>query len=286
MMLTSSHFNNPKTKIGLTFEDTNMLANLTVADEVNQNLTPAKKELLLCHWKLGHADMQRVQMMIRTPQDTSPHEQILFPKVKTASSCEHPLCAACRFAKPTRRNPGTIQGLDSSNRDLSQGNMQPRTKVSIDQYISGLPGRLTHTRGKEDKKTQYNGGTLFVDHYSGYIHHKNQVSLRIGETLKGKHNFECFSKQFNVKIKHYHADNAPFGANELKVDIANQDQELTFSGVGAHHKNGVAERSIRMVTQWAREMLLHSILHNFPLEQHATACGADRGFHLNEVSKL
>jgi hypothetical protein len=85
--------------------------------------------------------------------------------------------------------------------------------------------------------------------------------LRIGETLKGKHNFECFSKQFNVKIKHYHADNAPFGANEFKADIANQDQEQTFSVVGAHHQNGVAERSIRTVTQWARAMLLHSILH-------------------------
>jgi hypothetical protein len=154
IMLTSSHFNNPTTKIGLTFEDANMLANLTVADEVNQNLTAAKKELLLWPWKLGHADMQRVQIMILTPQDTSLHEQILFPKVKTASSCDHPLCAACRFAKPTRRNPGTIQGIYSSNRDLSQGNMQPGTNKYIDQYISGLPGRLTHTTGKEGKKTR------------------------------------------------------------------------------------------------------------------------------------
>jgi hypothetical protein len=43
MMLTSSHINNPTTKVGLTFEETNMLANLTVADEVNQNITAAKK---------------------------------------------------------------------------------------------------------------------------------------------------------------------------------------------------------------------------------------------------
>jgi hypothetical protein len=96
---------------------------------------------------------------------------------------------------------------------------------------------------------------------SGWQSYKNQVSLRIGETLKGKHNFECFAKQFNVNINHYHADNAPFGANEFKADIANQDQALTFSGVGAHHQNGVEERSIRTVTQWARAMLLHSILH-------------------------
>jgi hypothetical protein len=70
-----------------------------------------------------------------------------------------------------------------------------------------------------------------------HIHHKNQVSLKIGETLKGKHSFECFTKQFNVKIKHYHADNAPFGANKFKADIENQEQELAFSGVGAHHQN-------------------------------------------------
>jgi hypothetical protein len=42
MMLTSSHFNKPTTKVGLTFEDTNMLANVTVAYEVNQNITAAK----------------------------------------------------------------------------------------------------------------------------------------------------------------------------------------------------------------------------------------------------
>jgi hypothetical protein len=44
MMLTSSHFNNPTTKSGFTFEDTTMLASPAVADEVNQNLTAAKKD--------------------------------------------------------------------------------------------------------------------------------------------------------------------------------------------------------------------------------------------------
>jgi hypothetical protein len=68
MMLASIHFKNPTNKGGLTFEETNMLDNLTVADEVNLNLTAAKNEFLLWHWKLGRAYMQRVQMMIRNPQ--------------------------------------------------------------------------------------------------------------------------------------------------------------------------------------------------------------------------
>jgi hypothetical protein len=57
MMLTSRHFNNLTTTVGLTLENTTMLADITVADEVNRNLTAAKKELLLWHWKIGHADI-------------------------------------------------------------------------------------------------------------------------------------------------------------------------------------------------------------------------------------
>jgi hypothetical protein len=47
------------------------------------------------------------------------------------------------------------------------------------------------------------------------------------------------------------------------ADITNQNQALTFSGTGAHHQNGVAERVIRTVTSWARAMLLHLVI-NWP----------------------
>ena len=43
---------------------------------------------------------------------------------------------------------------------------------------------------------------------------------------------------------------------------------MSFSGVGAHHQNGVAERSIRTVTSWARTMMLHAVLH-WPEHAHA-----------------
>ena len=40
-----------------------------------------------------------------------------------------------------------------------------------------------------------------------------------------------------------------------------QGQTLTYSGVGAHHQNGVAERAIQTVTQWALAVLMHQMLH-------------------------
>ena len=54
---------------------------------------------------------------------------------------------------------------------------------------------------------------------------------------------------------------APFGAQEFTADLARKHQTLTYSGTGAHHQNGVAERAIKTVTSWARAMLLFSVLH-------------------------
>ena len=44
-------------------------------------------------------------------------------------------------------------------------------------------------------------------------------------------------------------------------DIELNGQTIDFSGVGAHHQNGIAERAIGTVTYWARTLLLHYCLH-------------------------
>ena len=131
----------------------------------------------------------------------------------------------------------------------------------MDQYICKIPGRLAHTKGKEPISTRYNGGTIFSDHSSQFVFLHNQVSLRVGETLQGKHDFESLGGEYGIKFKSFHADNAPFQAAEFLEDIELQDQTITFSGVGAHHANGVAERTIKTITTWARTMMMHQLLH-------------------------
>jgi hypothetical protein len=96
---------------------------------------------------------------------------------------------------------------------------------------------------------------------TGFIRHHHQVSLQVGETLQGKNRFEKDSAQFDVQIKSFRADNAPFNAAEFKNDLENKGQTISFSGVGAHHQNGAAKRSIKTITSWARTMMLHAILH-------------------------
>jgi hypothetical protein len=133
--------------------------------------------------------------------------------------------------------------------------------VSVDQYICALPGRLPHTKGKEMKKDKYCGGTIFVDHASSKVFIKHQVTLNARETVMGKRTFKREAMSAGVRINSYYADNVPFNAEEWKNDMQSKDQELSLSGAGAHHQNGIAERMIKTVVSWARAMLLHMVIH-------------------------
>ncbi len=100
-----------------------------------------------------------------------------------------------------------------------------------------------------------------MDYYSGFIYLHNQVSLRAGETLQGKHAFERFSLAHGVRLKAFRADNHPYRADEFVKDLELQGQSITYSGVGAHHQNGVSERNLATVSLWARALLMTQLLH-------------------------
>jgi ribosomal protein S12 methylthiotransferase accessory factor YcaO len=84
--------------------------------------------------------------------------------------------------------------------------------------------------------------------------------LNTGETLRAKKAFEQVAAQFGITITGYRADNVPFGSQEFMAHIEDNHQTMTFSGMGAHHQNGVAERAIKTITGLARAMLLHAII--------------------------
>ena len=62
-------------------------------------------------------------------------------------------------------------------------------------------------------------------------------------------------------VDSYKADNGVFRANQFVSHIREHNQKLSFCGVNAHHKNGVAERAIRTVSECARALMLHAALH-------------------------
>ena len=240
--------------------------NIAVDAESNSNLTRSQLELLYLHYCAGHMSMNHLQRMIHPelPLDNrdTDHE-LKMPKIwksknKSTQSCDVPKCAACLLGKmeqlpinnnvKTSTNPGSLRAND----------LQPGDMVSCDQYVVSTPGRtLKHSSNKKEK---YSGGTIYVDHASQRIFNYNQISLRAGETLVGKRILDNEAASLGFEIKKFLSDNGIFVSKEFKGDLVRRNQTLRLSGVGAHHQNGVAERSIKTVTYLARTMLIHSAI--------------------------
>ena len=107
----------------------------------------------------------------------------------------------------------------------------------------------------------YCGGSIFVDHASSLIHVEHQVTLGAMDTLAAKRSFERMALGNGVAVRNYHGDNgSAFTSREFNRHILDMEQGFTFSGVGAHHQNGVAERAICTVVTRARVMMLHAAL--------------------------
>ena len=232
----------------------------------NHNLSPGCKELLLWHNRFAHAGFSWIQDLMR-PRKNEVGERadpgFIKARIPQAHRCAAPKCPACLLSRQHRRTPDSTRHVPNKAREMAirTKDLNPGDCVSIDQYISGTPGRLPYTFGKEKSTAQFSGGTLFYDHASAFVFLRNQVSLQVGETLVGKRDFERLAETLGVRVRAYRADNHPFASDSFKEDLDANGQTITFSGVGAHHMNGAAERAVKTITSWARALLMHQLLH-------------------------
>lgn len=233
---------------------------LNVLDPVNANLNLAQKELMLWHFRLGHFHLEWVQKLFRVREG---EDESILPTKHKANACKLPQCAACHYAKMHLRPSGSTTEKKVTEKDgsLKAMNLKPGDMISTDQYVSKELGRLSHTRGKESDHERFVGGTIFVDEASGFVFAQHQVSLGAAETIRGKHLFEREAGTCGVTIRNYRGDNGVYKTKEFVKDLEDRRQTIRYSGVGAHHQNGVAERAIRTISESARAMILHAAIH-------------------------
>lgn len=246
--------------------------NATIMHSDNSNLTAAQKELLHWHHRLGHVNMRWIQQLLRTRNWIGSHFNQYGVEVTESSSflpssnpkvtsCPQSLCTACVLAKSSRKSSRSrITSANANIPGLKTNHLFPGQVVSIDQYESTVRGRLPNTKGREPDSEKFCGGTIGVDHASSFIFHRNQVSLRASDTITTKRIWDRFAHSCGVSLRHFQCDNGVFRSDEFKQAIQRANQSLSFSGVGAHHQNGVAERAIKTIMELARSMLLHAAL--------------------------
>ena len=235
--------------------------NSSVLEEVNTHLDDSQKQLLLLHQRLGHFSMHWIQNLMRAKSDEKP---IITPKLSQSATCQVPKCASCLAAKMKRRPIGAQKKQNRKDREgaLSAGDLKPGDAVSVDQFESTVRGRLlNNSYGKERTSSMYSGGTIFVDHASSFVFVQMQVGLTGHETVRAKHKFESLARSNGIRIAKYHGDNGIFKDAEWKSHLEKHYQTMDYSGVGAHHANGKAERAIQTIMNAARAMLLHACVH-------------------------
>eukprot|EP00804_Cyclotella_cryptica_P027788 CCRYP_009212-RA/>CCRYP_009212-RA protein AED:0.44 eAED:0.14 QI:0/-1/0/1/-1/1/1/0/824 len=239
----------------------------------NQNLSLAQKEILLWHQRLSHASLstihnlcrQSCRLVPRSPDNLVPlHWGHFLPCTYNVPNavCDHLLCGACECAKAKRRRPRVVGASAGATRSmvLKQNHLHPGDCLSCDHYISPIPGRVVAPSGYSSTRHGYVGGTIYVDHASGWIFHSPQKSLNAADTIRGKLLLEREAAELDIQIKALHSDNGVFNSAEFRQHCDSYRQRLSFSGVGAHHQNGVAERSIQAIANMARASMRHASL--------------------------
>ena len=123
--------------------------------------------------------------------------------------------------------------------------------------MSNVPGLVAQMDGRPTS-SRYKVVTVFVDQATGFSCVHFQKTTNAEETVAGKEPFECQAASMGHKIQHYHADNSIFASKIWRAHCISKHQGLSFTGIGAHHQNGVAENKIRLLQSQARTMLIHA----------------------------
>lgn len=234
-----------------------LLSAIDLTDKSNRNLTDGQKTLLMLHYKLGHLGFKHIQWMVRIGK-------LKVRNSKQVQDCEIPKCAACMFGKMTKRASSAStskQPKEEKEMSLKAEDLMPGQRVSMDHYECRQPGRLYASKGSS-RAQSFCGGAIFVDHATGYVSIQHQVTLGAADTIQSKVRFERAALEDGVIIQGYHTDNGVFSSKEFMEELMHKGQNVRFSGAGAGHQNGVAERSIRTVVGIARTMLLHAALRH------------------------
>ena len=121
---------------------------------------------------------------------------------------------------------------------LKKDHLLPGQCMSVDHFMRNTKGRLYMSQGKMNPDDMYDGGCIYFDHASGFIHCEHKVHLTTHETLQAKEHFEWMCHDYGVIPQTYMSDNGkPFVSRNYEQHLATFKQIQNFAGVGAHHHN-------------------------------------------------
>jgi hypothetical protein len=205
-------------------------------EDVHLAAADNQAELMRWHYRLGHLTFAKLKQLALNGEIPKKLAKVMPPK-----------CAGCLFGAMTKI-PWHGKETKASHEVFIA--TKPGECISVDQMVSTEVGFFAQMKGKLTKR-RFRCAMIFVDHCSRLRFIHLQVDDSSAETLAAKRAFETFAAEHGVRIQHYHCDNSCFYNNAFKQACHNARQQLTFCSVNAHFQNGIAERSIRNLSESA-----------------------------------
>ena len=219
----------------------------------NPTVMDEQQEYMRWHYKLNHASQKVMTKLASKGMLPAYITRILNTMDKQGR--KGPICNDCYSASAARTPWRTKPSKQMKQSEDRRTKMLPGDVVSVDQLETSTPGFIGQITGILTRQ-RIVGSTIFVDEASdmGYVYH--HLSMSSKETVKAKESFERYDKSCGVNIKHYHADNGRFKDKAFMKSIEDSWQTISFSGVGAHHQNGIAEKRIGVVYLYPQVAIL------------------------------
>ena len=218
-------------------------------EKLQQLMNPKPLNKLQCEWQRWH---ERLNHMPTTKMRCLADKGVLPRSFLKLNSI--PLCPSCSLGGLGRRAWRT---KDTYGHVRKINHATPGSLVCVDQLISSQPGLVPQSSGYLTASRIW-ACNIFYDVFSNFGCGYMMRNTSLDQTIAAKHAFERELLKHNVTVKAYRADNGRFADAGFKAEIENNNQLITFCGVGAHGQNGIVERHIGKVNMRGRIMLLHA----------------------------
>ena len=102
------------------------------------------------------------------------------------------------------------------------------------------------------------GSESFVDHATLYMYTHLQRGQTLIKSIEAKATYERMAATFGIRVKKFHTEDGIFAEEGFKSDVSDNNQTISYFGVGAHFQNGIAKADIKQLKEKARTMLIHA----------------------------
>ena len=170
-------------------------------DQGTSDLTDNQKLYSYWHKRLQHPTHETIKRLDM--------HRVILKRIATVT--KPPLCAACVFAKAHKRS---WRSKGDSVRHTDSNDAAPGDGTSCDHIISKQAGLIPQATGKLTHRRYY-GATIFVDHFSRFVHASLSERATDNETLFGKHECERKMKRYGHTVRSYRADNSRFDSKDF-----------------------------------------------------------------------